>query len=128
MLTDNHYHNSILLLSYLIVNVDGTLDIQEKDAIKKICEYENIDYDDLLTFVKEVINHTERQIFNIGHDEMSHLTDEEKVKVFAWLHRISEADGDVHVKEVRFLLYSIKKAGIEFEEVTAAATNFPSLI
>ena len=128
MLTDNHYHNSILLLSYLIVNVDGVLDIHEKDAIRKICEHENIAHDDLLTFVGEVTNHSERQIFNLGHEEVSHLTDDEKIKVFAWLHRISEADGDVHVKEVRFLLYSIKKAGIEFEDVTAAATDFPSLL
>lgn len=127
MLTDNHYHNSILLFSYLIINSDGILDIQEKMAIRKICEHENIAENYLLDFVAEAPAHSEREIFNIGHEEIDQCTDEEKIKVFAWLHRISEVDGDVHVKEVRFLLYSIKKAGIDFEDVVAVADKIPSL-
>jgi len=127
MLTENHYHNSILLFSYLIINSDGILDIQEKIAIRKICEHEKIPENYLLDFIAEVPAHSEREIFNIGHEEIGHCSDEEKIKVFAWLHRISEADGDVHVKEVRFLLYSIKRAGIEFEDVVEAAKKFPSL-
>jgi hypothetical protein len=34
---------------------------------------------------------------------------------------MSEADGTVHVKEVRLLLYSIKMTGIEFNDVVARA-------
>ena len=127
MLTDNHYHNSILLFSYLIINSDGILDVNEKIAIRKICEHENIPENYLLDFIAEVTAHSEREIFNIGHEEIENCTDKEKINVFAWLHRISEADGDVHVKEVRFLLYSIKRAGIEFEHVIEAAKKFPSL-
>jgi len=110
------------------VNSDGILDVNEKIAMRKICEFENIPENYLLDFVAEVAGHPEREIFNIGHEEIENCTDEEKIKVFAWLHRISEVDGDVHVKEVRFLLYSIKRAGIEFEDVIEAAGKFPSLI
>lgn len=127
MLTDNHYHNSILLFSYLIINSDGILDENEKIAIRKICKHENIAENYLLDFVAEAPSRTEREIFNIGHEEIEQCSDEEKIKVFAWLHRLSEVDGDVHVKEVRFLLYSIKRAGIEFEDVVAAAENVPAL-
>ena len=128
MLTENHYHNSILLLLYLIVNVDGVLDIEEKVGIQKICEYENLPQNKLLDFVAKIHNYSEKEIFNLGMEEISHCTDEEKIKVFAWLHRISEADGYVHVKEIRFLMYSIKRAGMEFDHVIKAAANFPSLI
>jgi hypothetical protein len=128
MLTDNHYHNSILLFSYLIVNSDGILDVNEKIAMRKICEFESIQENYLLDFIAEVAGHPERKIFDMGHEEIENCTEEEKIKVFAWLNRLSEVDGDVHVKEVRFLLYSIKRAGIEFEDVIEAAAKFPSLI
>ena len=128
MLTDNHFHNSLLLLSYLITNVDGILDIQEKQAVKKICEFESIPMDVLSTFVKEIPSYSERQVYNMGIEEIMKCTDEEKIKVFAWLHQISEVDGDVHIKEVRFLLYSIKKAGIEFNDVIATSATLPRLL
>jgi hypothetical protein len=47
----------------------------------------------------------------------SECTDEEKLDAFAHLYNMSEVDGSVHVREVRLLLYSIKAAGIEFNDV-----------
>ncbi len=46
---------------------------------------------------------------------------EEKVSAFVQLYKMSEADGRVHIKEVRLLLYSIRQAGIEFDDVVARA-------
>jgi hypothetical protein len=48
-------------------------------------------------------------------------SDEEKLRAFVHLYKLSEADGQVHVKEVRLLLYSIRMAKIEFNEVVANA-------
>jgi uncharacterized tellurite resistance protein B-like protein len=110
------------------MNADGVLDEDEMDALRKICDYENIPGEVLAKFISGVPTYTERQIYKKGLKEIGGCSDEEKVKTFAWLHRISDADGNVHVKEVRFLLYSMKKAGIEFEDVTAAAKKFPSLL
>jgi hypothetical protein len=39
------------------------------------------------------------------------------------LYKLSEADGLVHVKEVRLLLYSIKMVGVEFNDVVARAKS-----
>ena len=128
MITDNHYHNSLLFLSYLIMSVDGIVDDDERKAIKKICEFENITESSFKSFMEVADNLAEKQIYEAGIDEISNCTDEEKLRVFAWLHRISEADGHVHVKEVRFLLYSIKKAGIEFNEVLKTSASLPSLL
>ena len=127
MLTDNHYHNSILLLSFLITNADGVLDDHELHAIGKICGHEKINDKTLIDFVKGIPSLSEREVYEKGIEEITNCSDEEKIRVFAWLHRISEADGDVHVKEVRFLLYSVKKAGIEFEDVLKKSEEFPSL-
>ena len=127
MLTENHFHNSILLLSYLITNADGILDDSELEAIGKICKYEKIEDAALINFVNGIPSLTEREVYEKGLEEITICSNEEKIRVFAWLHRISEADGNVHVKEVRFLLYSIKKAGIEFEDVLKKSTEFPPL-
>lgn len=127
MLSENHYQNSILLLSFLLMNADGVLEDSETEAIGQICEHENIQRDTWSKFLNDVKGYTERQVYEMGIDEVSLLPDADKIKVFAWLHRISEADGNVHVKEVRFLLYSIKKAGIEFKDVLKYSANFPSL-
>ena len=128
MLTDNHYQNSLLLLSFLLMAADGILEDSEMEAIKKICKYENIQEDIFNNFVDEIKGYSEREVYEMGIEEVSNSDDIEKIKVFAWLHRISEADGDVHVKEVHFLLYSLKKAGIEFEDVLKYSQNFPSLL
>ena len=47
---------------------------------------------------------------------------QEKLNAFVHLYKLSEVDGSVHVKEVRLLLYSIKMAGIEFNDVVERAT------
>ena len=127
MFSEDHYQNSILLLSFLLMNADGVLEDSETHAIRSICKHENIHEDAWSRFLKEVRGYTEKQVYDQGIAEVSLLEDAEKTKVFAWLHRISEADGNVHVKEVRFLLYSIRKAGIEFEDVLKVSKTFPCL-
>ena len=52
---------------------------------------------------------------------------EDKLSVFAWLYKLSEVDGTVHAKEVRFLLYSLKRVGVDFDEVKVAADNLESI-
>jgi hypothetical protein len=52
---------------------------------------------------------------------MNNCTEEEKLNAFVHLYKMSEIDGRVHIKEVRLLLYTIKNAGIEFNDVVARA-------
>ena len=84
MLTDNHFHNSILLLSFLITNADGVLDDHELEAMGKICSYEKIKDSALINFVKGIPSLSEREVYEKGIDEITHCSDEEKVRVFAW--------------------------------------------
>ena len=54
---------------------------------------------------------------------INRCTEEEKLNAFVHLYKMSEVDGRVHVKEVRLLLYSIKMAGIEFNDVVTRAAQ-----
>ena len=122
------YHEAVLFLTHLIVYADGELDETEVKAISQICDHESITpeyYDD---FSKRIKGMHERDMYLQGIDLVSQCTDQEKIDAFSWLYQISEVDGKVHVKEVRFLLYSIKRAGIEFEEVVDRAKNMPRLV
>jgi hypothetical protein len=68
---------------------------------------------------------TEREAYSKGLDHLTHCNDDEKLRVFATLYRLSEVDGRVHAKEIRLLLYSLKTAGIEFNEVVDFAKQHP---
>ncbi len=127
MLTDNHFNNGLLFLSYLIMVADGILDEVELDALKKICRHEAISLDYLDNFIRYTKVLPEKEVYNKGLEEIAMCNDEEKLRVFGWLYRISEVDGTVHVKEIRFLIYSLKEAGIDFENIISAKDKLPTL-
>jgi len=127
MLTDNHYHNGLLLLSYLITAADGYLDDLEKKALEKIAVHEGIELEHLENFIKYAKALPEKSVYNQGLEEISKCSDEEKLNAFCWLYRISEVDGKVHVKEVRFLIYSLQHAGLDLTDVIREKDKLPSL-
>ncbi len=127
MLTENHYINGLLLLSYLIAAADGVVDDIEMKALKTIAADENVAEVHFLNFMKYAKVLPEKSIYTQGLDELAKCSQEENLRAFCWLYRISEVDGKVHIKEVRFLLYSLKKAGLNFEDVLEEVKKFPSL-
>lgn len=111
------FHLGLLYFTHLLVKADGRVSQQEKVAIRKLKLAENIPdwiFDD---FEEDIVDKTERQIFEKGVEVFNHCTEEEKLTAFAHLYRLSEADESIHVKEVRFLLYSLKATKVSFEEV-----------
>jgi hypothetical protein len=111
----------LLHFVHLLVMVDGSIDQREKAAVRKIKLEEKISdwvFDD---FEESVIEKTEREIFEEGVELLNRCTEEERLIAFVHLYRLSEADDSIHVKEVRFLLYSLKATKIEFEDVELSA-------
>ncbi|HNP93968.1 MAG TPA: hypothetical protein PKJ63_00020 [Cyclobacteriaceae bacterium] len=123
MSQNKNYHLGILYLIHLLVNADGVIDENESKALKKVKDYEQIPEATLIEFEKSVINKKEKHIYQSGIDHLNQCTDDEKLDAFAHLHKMSEADGRVHVKEVRLLLYSIRMAKIEFNDVVARSKS-----
>lgn len=121
MTQDKNYHMGILYLMHLLVNADGVIENSENDALKKVKQFEQIPESTLVDFEKSILDKNEKQIYQTGIDFLNLCTDDQKLNAFVHLYKMSEADGRVHVKEVRLLLYSIRMAKIEFNEVVDRA-------
>lgn len=104
------------------------MDSNEIDAINIIRSKERVSDELFREFEQLIKEKKERETFQLGIDLINQCSDEEKLKVFVILYKLSEVDGRVHVKEIRLLLYSIKLSGIEFDDVVQKAMNAPSLL
>lgn len=119
-------HKAILYLTYLIVYSDGEYDDSEKRAVNHIRREEGISDNDYQQFLIDVQDISERELYDRAIEMIDHCpTNDDKLSVFVWLYKLSEVDGTVHAKEVRFLLYSLKRVGIDFDEVKRLAESSP---
>jgi uncharacterized tellurite resistance protein B-like protein len=118
---NTNYQLGLLYLVHLLVGVDGQIDEREQKAINTVRRSENIDDAIYARFAAEAAQKSEREIYQRGIEHMNNCTDQERLRAFAILYRLSEADGRIHVKEVRLLLYSIKASGVEFNDVVKEA-------
>jgi uncharacterized tellurite resistance protein B-like protein len=125
---NQNYHLGLLHLIHLLVSADGVIDEHEKTALCNIKEKEGIPEDLFNEFERIILNKKEREIFDAGIDLVNQCTTEEKLNVFVLLYKLSEVDGRVHVKEIRFLLYTIKLLGVEFDDVVNKAKTLPALL
>lgn len=116
-----NYQLGLLYLVHLLISSDGVIDESEKAALQSIKAKDNIPDAVFSDFQKHVAEQKERDIYQKGIELLNKCTDEEKLSAFVHLYKMSEADGRVHVKEVRLLLYSIKMTGIEFNDVVVRA-------
>lgn len=123
---DQAYHSGLLYLIHLLMGVDGDINETELTALQKVREYERIADADYQAFEKSVRSLRERDIYNQGIRQISKCTRDERLRIFATLYKMSEVDGRVHQKEIKLLLYSIEKAGIEFDDVVNAAKSSPN--
>ena len=95
---ESHYQLGLLCLTHLLVSADGVIDNQEIDAISVIRKKGKISSAVLKEFENIVSIKKEREIYEYGIDLINRCTDEEKLKVFVTLYKLSEVDGRVHVK------------------------------
>lgn len=123
---DRTYCSGLLYLIHLLMGVDGDINETELTALKKVREYEKIPDNLYEEFENNVRTLREREIYNQGIQLIGNCTPEERLKIFATLYKMSEVDGRVHQKEIKLLLYSIEKAGIEFDDVVIAAKSSPN--
>jgi uncharacterized tellurite resistance protein B-like protein len=121
-----NYQVGLLYLVHLLINADGVIDERERSALKKVKDTEHIPDDVYKQFEEEVGTKKEREIYQRGIEMINGCNQEEKLRAFVHLYKMSEADGRVHVKEVRLLLYSIRQAGIEFDHVVQRAAQINS--
>ena len=122
-----NYEFGILYLIHLIISADGVIDEGELKALEIIIEKEGMDSGIYRDFIDQTSAMSERDIYERGIELISGCTTQEQIRAFAWLMKISESDGHIHAKEIRFLLYSIRKAGIDFNQVVDESKSLPEL-
>lgn len=111
------YQLGLLYMMHLLVSADGVIDDKERAALLRVMQYESIPTTALGEFEAQIKKMHEREIYQAGIEMINKCSDADKIKAFAHLYKMSEADGTVHVKEVRLLLYSIRSAKVEFNQV-----------
>ncbi|MFM8912173.1 MAG: TerB family tellurite resistance protein [Flammeovirgaceae bacterium] len=115
------YQLGLLNLAHLLMSADGIIDEKEEAALMRIKSKEAISDGVFREFSNNVKTLKEKEIYQQGIELLNRCSDAEKLNAFAHLCRMSEVDGTVHVKEVRLLLYSVKMASIEFNDVVEKA-------
>ncbi len=126
MSANKNYQLGLLYLTHLLINADGTIDEKERNALAKVKNDEQIADSLFLQFQNDIGRRTEREIYQQGIELINECNDEEKLTAFAHLYKISESDGHMHIKEVRLMLYSIRQAKIEFDDVIKRAKQLKS--
>jgi uncharacterized tellurite resistance protein B-like protein len=119
--TQKDYHLGLLYLVHLLISADGVVDENEKKLLAKIKSKEQIPDSVFDEFSAHIRENRDRDIYQRGIELINRCPDDKKLDAFVHLYKMSEADGNIHVKEVRLLLYSIKMADIEFNEVVERA-------
>ncbi|MFN8335037.1 MAG: TerB family tellurite resistance protein [Cyclobacteriaceae bacterium] len=119
---NRNYQLGLLYLVHLLMSADGVVDENETQALNSIKSKEGISENIFDEFKEAIRTKRGREIYQTGIEYMNRCTDEEKLRAFVILYKMSEVDGRVHVKEVRLLLYCIKVSGIEFDDVVAKAS------
>ena len=118
---NQNYQMGLLHFAHLLVTVDGYIDDREKSAINSLLKEEHISEEVYNDFQKMVNSKSERELYDRGVKLLSQCSEEEKLSALVHLYRLSEIDNNVHVKEVRLLLYSLKATNVEFEDVVLSA-------
>lgn len=124
---EKNYQLALLYFVHLLIGADGVADEAEVEALQNIKRQEKIPEPVFNDFTNEIISAPERNIYEQALHHLAKCTSTEKLKVFTTLYWLSEVDGRVHTKEIKLLLYSIKDAGVEFNDVVDYAKTNPSI-
>jgi hypothetical protein len=113
----------LLHFIHLLVTADGFVDERERERemIDAIRQEEQIPTTIFQSFVRNISGKAEREVFLAGIDLLDACTEEERLCAFVHLYRLAQSDDRLDVREVKFLLYSLKKTRIEFEDVVMGA-------
>src|SRR5690242_17289760 len=98
---NKNYHLGLLYMVHLLISSDGEISDGETEALNKIRQQEGIPDEVFKEFKDHLATKKEKEIYQGGIEYLNKCGEEEKLEAFAHLYRLSEADGNVHVKEVR---------------------------
>src|SRR5687768_3173716 len=99
-----NYQLGLLCLSHLLIGADGVVHAQETNALDLIRKREKISEEIYCKFEKIISEKKERELYQHCVGLINLCNDDEKLRIFAMLYKLSEVDGRVHIKEIKLLL------------------------
>lgn len=121
MENSQNYATGLLSLAYILIASDGEISEKELKYLEKIKDLEHLTAQDYREFRMSLIGKKEREIYQVGIEAMNRCSDDEKLRAFVRLYKMAQADGVIHVKEVRLLLYAVKLVDLDINEVISVA-------
>lgn len=122
------YSTGLLALTSVLVNSDGEISEKELEYVQKLRESEGIPDTLFESITSTIVGKTEREVYQIGIDALNTCTEVEKLRAFVRMHQLAMADGVIHVKEVRLLLYAVKITNVDINVVVKMAEQAISVI
>ena len=111
------FGTSVLYLTFSVSLADGVKLKVEDEAITKILEHENIPETVHQKFVEDSGRISVHEMHEIGMEAIRSCSRNEQLKVYGWIYKIMEVDGNVDVREAKFLMGALKVSDIELDEV-----------
>lgn len=121
MKTNLDYVLGLCNLVYVLIRSDKEFSDDERAYLEKMRQSEGIDQHDFDVFMVQAMTSTERECYDAGIHHISMCSRDEQLRAFVWMHQMAYADGKVSPKEVRLLLYAVKRTDVGIHEVMAEA-------
>lgn len=112
-----NYATGLLSLAYILITSDGEISENELKYLEKIKNLEGLTEDHYHSFRLSLVGKKEREIYQAGIEAINRCTDKQKLSAFVRLYQMADADGVIHVKEVRLLLYAVKSVDVDINQV-----------
>ena len=116
-----NYPTGLIALTTVLINSDGEISEKELSYIQRLRELESIPEDIFNQVRSAILGKPEREVYQIGIDAINACSDVEKLRAFVRMYHMAMADGVIHVKEVRLLLYAIKTTNVDINIVVNLA-------
>jgi uncharacterized tellurite resistance protein B-like protein len=115
------YSTGLLALTTVLISSDGEISEKELDYVQKIRESEGIP-DSLFNQIRNtILGKTGRDVYQVGIDALNACSEDMRTRAFVKMYQMAIADGVIHVKEVRLLLYAVKTTNVDINTVVALA-------
>jgi len=115
------YSTGLLALTTVLISSDGEISEKELDYIQKIRVSEGIP-DALFDQIRNtILGKSEKEVYQIGIESINACSEDLKTRIFVKMYQMAQADGVIHVKEVRLLLYAVKTTNVDINTVMRLA-------
>lgn len=120
---NKNYQLGLLYLSHILISADGIIHEAEQKALQQFKEEEKISSSLFDEFQKDTQTKKLSAIYQRGLDLINTCSVPEKKKAFTHLFKLCAVDGNIHVKEVKLLLYSAKLTDADLNEIMVEAAK-----